>query len=99
MAQLGDGAEDALRENPKPPPVVVEDFHTNDDTDARRESHHHTLGPLPTQAAPGDHTHDGGDSALLLAGVTITGDRSDGTALASVISALVRLGATDSTVA
>lgn len=77
-------------------PDQVAALHTRDDVDVRVESHHHTLGAGPTQAAPGGHRHRGGDSELLLSGTTITGSRSDGTALLSVINALVILGATDS---
>lgn len=33
--------------------------HANADTDTSTSSIHHTLGPGPTQAAPGNHTHDG----------------------------------------
>lgn len=75
----------------------VEKFHQNADTDVRRESVHHTLGPRPTQAAPGDHNHDGSNSPSLLVGQTITGSRSSSTSIMpSIIAALVRLGATDS---
>ena len=88
-----------LTENPKPTADVVEDFHTNADIDTRVEAIHHTLGPAPTQAAPGDHVHDGGTSSLLLSGVTLTGSRGGNVALISVIAALVKLGATDSTTA
>lgn len=74
----------------------VEKIHLNADTDVRRESVHHTLGPRDTQAAPGSHKHDGSDSALLLEGVTINGQRSvSASILPSIISALVRLGAVD----
>jgi hypothetical protein len=68
MAMLSDneGGSFGADENPKPPAQAVEDFHTNSDSDARAESQHHTLGPSPSQASPGDHTHDGGDSALIL---------------------------------
>lgn len=75
---------------------AVDLFHQNADVDVRKESMHHTLGPVGTQASPGDHNHDGGSSALLLEGFTITGSRSDGTALLSVIQTVVRLGAKDS---
>jgi phage terminase large subunit-like protein len=37
--------------------LEVEEFHVNDDVDVRPESHHHTTGPGPAQAAPGDHNH------------------------------------------
>lgn len=74
----------------------VTTFHTNADTDTRREAIHHTLGPQVNQAASGAHVHNGSDSPQLLAGVTITGSRGGNTALTSVIAALVRLGAVDS---
>ena len=78
----------------------VEKIHANADTDVRRESAHHTIGPRPTQAAAGDHKHDGSDSVLLLSGVTISGSRSSSTSiLPSIIAALVRLGATDQSTA
>lgn len=86
-------------ENPKPPSQAVDDFHTNSDVDARAESQHHTLGPNPTQAAPGDHRHDGGDSALLLEGETISGSRATDAWRLSVNAILVRLGATDNSTA
>jgi hypothetical protein len=82
-------------ENPKPPNQVVDDFHENSDLDARAESQHHTLGPSPTQAAPGNHKHDGGDSALLLEGETISGSRATDAWRISVNAILVRLGAID----
>lgn len=74
----------------------VEELHRNSDLDTRSEAQHHSLGPAPTQAAPGDHRHRGGDSLPLLDDITITGDISDGTVLPSIIQALVALGATDS---
>ena len=86
-------------ENPKPPNQVVDDFHENSDLDARAESQHHTLGPSPTQAAPGNHKHDGGDSALLLEGETIAGSRSSDAWRISVNAILVRLGAIDNSTA
>jgi hypothetical protein len=86
-------------ENPKPPSQVVDDFHENSDLDARAESQHHTLGPNPTQAAPGNHTHDGGDSVLLLENETISGSRASDAWRLSVNAILVRLGATDNSTA
>lgn len=75
----------------------VEEIHKNDDVDVRRESHHHTLGPRGTQAAAGDHTHDGSNSSLLLSGLTISGSRSSSSSITpSIIAALVKLGVTDS---
>jgi hypothetical protein len=52
-------------------------------------SPYHTLGSGPNEAAPGDHQH--------LAGVTISGSRSSGAALVSIISALSSLGVIDGT--
>jgi hypothetical protein len=86
-------------ENPKPPAAAVEDFHTNSDVDARAESQHHTLGPGPNQASPGDHRHDGGDSSLLLENQFITGSRNSDAWRQSVNAILVRLGATDNSTA
>lgn len=75
----------------------VAKFHTNADTDGRAQSAHHTLGYGATQASPGNHTHDGGTSKLILEGDTITGAKGGNTALASVIALLVKLGASDVT--
>ena len=86
-------------ENPKPPSQVVDDFHENSDVDSRAEAQHHTLGPNPNQAAPGNHTHDGGDSALILEGETISGSRATDAWRISVNAILVRLGATDNSTA
>ena len=86
-------------ENPKPPSQVVDDFHENSDLDSRAEAQHHTLGPNPNQAAPGNHTHDGGDSELLLLGETISGSRDSDAWRISVNAILVRLGATDNSTA
>jgi len=86
-------------ENPKPPNQLVDDFHENSDLDARAESQHHTLGPSPTQASPGNHKHDGGDSSLLLEGETISGSRTSDAWRISVNAILVRLGAIDNSTA
>lgn len=87
-------------QNDDQPPTAeeVERLHTNADTDTRAESQHHTLGPSPTQAAPGNHKHDGGDSELILAGLTISGSRASDAWRLSVNQLLVRLGAQDSSV-
>lgn len=78
----------------------VEKLHLNSDVDVRAESQHHTLGPGSTQAAAGSHNHDGSNSVALLEGVTITGSRSNSTSITpSIIAALVRLGAIDSSTA
>lgn len=86
----------ASDENEKPSSQVVDDFHTHSDVDARSESQHHTLGANPAQASPGDHTHDGGDSILLLEGLTISGAQTTEAWAQSINAILVRLGATDS---
>ena len=43
----------------------VNDFHSNSDVDKSTLAQHHTLGPQPNQASPGDHTHDGKTSKKL----------------------------------
>lgn len=73
--------------------------HNNADTDGKATAVHHTLGPGPMQASPGNHTHNGGTSLSLLEGVTLSGAKGGNVALASVIAALVSLGATDTTTA
>lgn len=88
-----------LNEERRPDSRVVADFHTNDDVDSDTDAHHHTLGMGRNQASPGSHKHDGTDSVPLLGDIEITGSRGGNTALASVIAALVALGATDSTTA
>lgn len=93
-AAMGGGAS---APTPYPSAETVEDFHTNSDVNSRKEAQHHTLGPGEFQSAQGSHNHRGGDSVLLLAGVTLTGSRGGNVALVSVIQALVALGATDST--
>lgn len=84
--------------DPSPPGKAVELFHRNAAVDTRPEDMHHTIGPGTNQAAPGSHNHDGGDSALLLEGYTILGNKaSPATVLPSIILALTRLGMKDST--
>jgi hypothetical protein len=103
MSMLSSGSSEVRGfgsdENPKPPAQAVEDFHTNSDLDARAESQHHTLGPSPTQASPGNHKHDGGDSALLLENEVIVGSRNSDAWRISVNAILVKLGATDNSTA
>lgn len=81
------------------PPRVVNAFHEKDDVDGSFDSHHHTLGTKNGQAAAGDHSHNGKNSVKILKGTSITGSRAGGGALISVIDALEKLGATDSTTA
>lgn len=40
----------------------VNAFHLNSDKDSSVLALHHTLGIKPTQASPGNHTHNGVDS-------------------------------------
>jgi hypothetical protein len=81
----------------RPDAVTVREFHTNADTDTSPDSIHHTIGSGYNQAASGQHNHDGANSPLLLEGFTVSGSKGGNTALASVIAALVKLGAADST--
>lgn len=83
----------------RPSQRIVNEFHTNDDLNRDAQAHHHTLGIGVNEAASGAHNHDGSNSVQLLAGYTITGSRSGGGALISVIGALQQLGAQDSTTA
>jgi hypothetical protein len=69
-------------------------FHINADTDVRDEAVHHTLGPNPGQASPGDHIHDGGTSPYLLDGFSIQTSAAIATWRLQVEAALQRLGAT-----
>lgn len=82
-----------------PDPRTVSDFHNNSDVDSDKEAQHHTIGMGVNQAASGSHNHRGSDSVQLLIDIEITGSRGGNTALASVIAALVELGAKDSTTA
>lgn len=77
----------------------VNKFHNKSDVDSGRNSQHHTLGVKHNQASPGDHNHNGINSRQVLDGTTISGSRAGGAALVSVIAALVKLGATDTTTA
>lgn len=81
----------------RPDANTLREFHQNADTDSGSDAIHHTIGPGVNQAASGQHNHDGNNSPFLLADITITGNKAGNTALASVIAALVRLGASDST--
>ena len=76
---------------------VVQQMHRNADTDSDKTAVHHTIGPGSNQVASGTHIHDGTETRALLDGVNLTGAKAGNAALASVIAALVALGATDST--
>lgn len=85
-------------EDPSPSAEKVIQFHNRAPIDTRAEDIHHTLGVTGTQASPGDHNHDGGDSVLLLEGFTIVGSKANPqTVLPSLIAGFVRLGMKDST--
>jgi hypothetical protein len=90
-------ANDGVSTNPSA--EEVDKFHTNADTDLRGESTHHTLGPAPSQASPGNHRHDGGDSELLLVGETISGSRNSDAWRLSINAILVKMGAKDNSTA
>jgi hypothetical protein len=92
------GSSDRKADPAKPQATAeeVDEFHRNSDVDLRPEAQHHTIGPQPNQAAAGNHKHDGGDSELLLTGMTISGSRASDAWRLSVNAILVRLGATDS---
>jgi hypothetical protein len=47
---------------PSPSPDEVNSFHQNSDRDSSVFAQHHTLGLGPTQASPGNHSHNGKDS-------------------------------------
>jgi hypothetical protein len=89
--------DDIQKKNPSS--SEVDNFHSNSDLDASVNAQHHTLGPSGNQAAPGNHTHDGGSSPLILAGLTITGSRGSDAWRQSVNALLVRLGAKDNSTA
>lgn len=80
-------------------PTVVNGFHRKSDVDSGQEAQHHTLGVKQDQASPGGHKHDGTTSLKILTGTNLTGAKTGNPApaLASVIAALVKLGATDTT--
>lgn len=77
----------------------VAEFHSYDDLDQSFGAHHHSLGAKPTQAAPGDHRHDGTNSLMLFDAMEINGKRSDGTALNALIDALGSIGLINKTTA
>ena len=84
--------------DPYPPADEVASFHRNADTDGSETSMHHTLGSSNYQASPGDHTHDGGSSQMIIRDMAITGSQSNPQSMwPSIIAILVRLGAKDST--
>lgn len=94
LSKAGAAGKKPVREPAPPPTESVQTFHTNADTDGDSSALHHTIGPGSSQAAGGDHTHNGGDSSPLFQGVTISGVRGSAAYNQSVEAALARLGAT-----
>jgi hypothetical protein len=43
----------------------VNALHINSDKDSSTQAQHHTLGIKPTQASPGNHSHNGTDSVRI----------------------------------
>lgn len=78
-------------------PQAVAKFHERDDVDSSQTAHHHTIGIRQDQAASGAHTHNGKNSAKILKGTTLTGAKGGSVVITSIVAALVKLGATDST--
>lgn len=85
------------------PPTAAQSakLHEKSDKDGSPKAQHHTLGPSANQAAAGNHSHDGGNSAVLdklMDGMIITGSRGGNAALTSLLSVLSsKFGLTDST--
>lgn len=74
-------------------PLEVANLHRLADTDSQPSSAHHTLGPSGTQAAPGNHRHDGQQSKKLYDPPgSVTGSRGNNAALASLLQVLSRQG-------
>lgn len=90
-------ATKATRDNEYDARAVAE-IHRSADTDSGKTAIHHTIGPAPDQVASGKHTHDGGETVQLGAGITITGSRGGNVALANLLTALEAiLGIEDNT--
>lgn len=71
-------------------PGEVLKFHNRSDLDSSAFAQHHTLGVKHTQAAPGDHVHDGQGSRKIGAGLnlTLTGAKGGNVALTNLIAML-----------
>ena len=93
-----DKEPEAKPADPSPSGDIVRQFHKNAAVDTAPHDIHHTLGHEPNQASPGDHSHDGGTSPLLIEGMQIVGSKQNpSTVLPSIIAILVRLGAKNET--
>lgn len=78
-------------------PKAVADIHRRSDVDSSQQAQHHTLGTRHDQSTAGDHNHNGENSLLIMDGIILTGAKGGNAALTSVVAALVKLGATDTT--
>lgn len=90
LTQLAQSDATMLQGVNPPSNKVVEWFHGRADT-TRHESIHHALGTGPSDASPGDHTHNGKDSPYIIpAGSTLTDVPTTATTLqlANAINAL-----------
>jgi hypothetical protein len=82
------------------PPKDVNAVHARSDVDTGWQAQHHSLGVKHNQAAAGDHKHDGQNSKKLMEGISVTGSRSSGAALADLLTKLsTSLGFTNNTTA
>ena len=73
LTQLAQSDATMLQGVNPPSNKVVEWFHGRADT-TRPESIHHPLGTGPSDASPGDHTHNGKDSAFIVPAGTVLTD-------------------------
>ena len=103
MADKTPGLSEILSKSKPPTSKEVTNFHEHSDRDGSPKSQHHTLGPTANQASPGNHSHDGGNSAKLdqlMADITVTGSRGGNAALASLLTQLSQnFGLKDTTTA
>lgn len=79
-------------------PRQVNAIHSRSDRDTSKTAQHHTLGVSADQASPGNHTHDGINSKLPLAGLfpsfpTTASATYSQSQMQAVIDALRQLGA------
>jgi hypothetical protein len=59
-------------------PESVNDAHKQSDVDTGATAQHHTLGYTSVQAAPGDHSHTGGQSPVLTGYATTVHNHQEG---------------------
>lgn len=87
----GEIKQDAKPATPEPREVNL--FHSRSDVDASKIAQHHTLGVKNTQAAAGDHVHDGITSRKIGQGLNlvVSGSKGGNAALASLLTALSKI--------